>query len=193
MKPKQILNYFVGIDVPGHVKEEIEHFTRNEMGELSPFVEWISALEFHMTLAYIGRITAEQRSRLIEVADQVRVPPFTIHIQGMGFHPPGKHPKSLWVGVGTGREKISVFGDRIRKDIAMKAGLVAHDRFVPHITVGKIVQRPDRKKLLGAVREFWDYPFGAFRVESIHLFRLTKNGYAHNHEVKLRAVPNLFL
>lgn len=186
--PQKSLKYFVGIDVPAHIKEEINEFVKENSDVFSSHVDFFSKHEYHITLAYLGLITEEQRERLIAVSDKIIVPPFSISIQGLGFHPAGKNPKALWLGVGTGREKMNVFAENIRNQIMMKAGLMPKDKFVPHITIGKINPGTlgSRKNLFKFVNENWDYPFGSFKIESFHLYRITNSGYQYNHEIKLK-------
>lgn len=195
IKPSLSLNYFIGIDVPDHIKEEIHCFIIENMKKFDIIVDWIKISEYHITLAYLGKITEEQRLRLIAVSDQIKIPPLSISIKGIGFFPPGKNPKSIWIGVEQGREAINVISENIRSNIANKAGLIPKDSFYPHITIGKIKynKSPEIKNLFNTIRINWDYPFGKFNINSFHLYRITKNGYQHNHEVKLIKKPYLII
>lgn len=194
IKPQSSLKYFVGVDLPEHAKDELYHFTKNQLSSLDGVLDWISPHEYHVTLAYLGLITEEQRSRLIATVDRIFVPPFEVHLQGLGFHPPGKRPRSLWLGFGRGKEMFEAFGDRVRKEVAERAGLIPRDGFFPHVTVAKIKDKfsnDEYYELLKTIRENWDHPFGAFAVRSFHLYRIVKSGYAHNHEVALRSRPKV--
>lgn len=189
------LNYFVGIDISDHIKEEIYCFIQNNMKQFNPFIQWIGMNEYHITLAYLGKITEEQRLRLIAVADQIKVPPLSIGIKGIGFYPPGKKPKSLWIGVDQGREAMNVFVEYIRSEIINKSGLIPKDFFYPHITIGRVKydKSPEMNNLFSFIHKNWDYPFGKFKINSFHLYRITKNGYQHNHEIKLTKRPYLII
>ncbi len=191
-KKKLSLNYFVGIDVSDHIKEEINYFIKEKMGKFSNLLNWINSHEYHITLAYLGKITEEQRLRLISVSDRIQFPPFSIGIQGIGFHPVGKKPNVLWVGVKDGREKINVFAESIRSKISNEAGLIPKDLYYPHITIAKTKHLTKEKyDLFNFISKNWDYPFGNFKVDTFHLYRITKNGYSHNHEIKLKNLPYL--
>jgi len=195
IKPTLSLNYFVGIDISNHIKEEIYCFIKNNMTKFDSIVDWIGPNEYHITLAYLGKITEEQRQRLILVSDNIKIPPISIGIKGIGFYPPGKTPKSLWIGIDKGREAINVFSEHIRSQIANKAGLIPKNSFYPHITIGKVKysKSPEIKELFSFIHENWDYPFGIFKINSFHLYRITKNGYQHNHEIKLIEKPYFIL
>lgn len=194
IKPQITYNYFIGIDIPVHIKEEISYFCNTNMKNFNVYMKWINFHEYHMTLAFIGKITPEQRERLISASDQIILPPFTVNLQGIGFFPPGNKPKTLWIGIGTGREKINVFGNKIREEISKKSGLLPKDNFFPHVTISKINSDPENKHdLYKFVKDNWNYPFGSFKVENFHLYRITKEGYVYNHEVKLRSKSKLLL
>ena len=195
LKSKKSLKYFIGIDIPDHIKDEIVEFRKTKLDKFQQYVNWIDFNEFHITLAYIGLITEEQLARLITVSDNIIASPFTIHLQGLGFFPPHKNHKTVWLGIGTGREKIKIFGERIRQIIANKAGLIPKDRFFPHITVCKFKKGVPKiyNDLYKTVRDNWDYPFGAFQIKNFHLYRITKHGYEYNHEVKLKGRLSILL
>lgn len=192
-KPSIVFNYFVGIDIPNHIKEEIYLFCKEKMSEFNPYLDWIKYHEYHITLAYIGKITPEQRERLITVSDKIILPPFKISIQGLGFFPPNKKPKSLWIGIGSGRETLNVFGNKIRDEIAHKAGLVSQDKFFPHLSIAKIKNDTNNSKMFDFIKDNWDYPFGSFKISEFHLMRISKDGYVFNHEIKLRSASQLFI
>lgn len=189
---KKSLNYMVGIDIPIHIKEEINDFINKELKEFSPIIKWINKFEYHMTIAYIGQITQEQLDRLKIVSDQILCPPFTISVQGLCFFPPGKKPKYLRIGIKTGREKIKILAEKIRSNIANKAGLIPKNNFYPFITIGNINCDQDKiikEKLFNFIYHNWDFPFGQFKIDNFHLYRITKNGYVHNHQVNLKNGP----
>lgn len=185
-KAKNDLVYFAGIDVPEHIKHTINLFQRNRMGKFDDSMEWFGQYEFHLTLAYFGHVTQEQRDLLISISDTIKLPNFKVEISGLGFFPPGKNPKILWVGIGNGREMINAFGQKVRETLHKKSGIVPQDKFFPHITIGKVKPKDDHSELFEFVRNNWNYPFGMFKVESFHLYRIVNGGYVHNHEVKLK-------
>jgi len=192
-KPLICLNYFVGIDFPDHVKEEISVFIKHEMNDFNQTLNFIDPSEYHITIAYLGKITQEQRERLIQISDQIKFPPFAIEIQGFGFFPKGNNPKTLWIGIRSGREQMNVFSNKVRDEIAARAGLLARNIYFPHAVVANIRDRTDKSKLYDFIAQNWDYPFGAFQVKSFHLYRITKNGYQRNHEVKLKNDARLII
>ncbi|MFW5794300.1 MAG: RNA 2',3'-cyclic phosphodiesterase [Bacillota bacterium] len=186
-KPKLSLNYLVGIDVPNHIKEEINFFLQKYAASFSQDLKWINFNEYHITIAYLGKITEHQRERLIGVTDRLSLPPFSIEIQGLGFFPPGSNPKFLRVGINNGREEMNIFAENVRQKIAKEAGLIPKNKFYPFITVGEIINPfLDKKNIFNFISENWDYPFGGFKIDNFHLYRLNKSQYVHNHKIKLK-------
>lgn len=189
------LNYLVGIDIPEHIKEEINEFLLKKLGDYKPVLNMFSLFEYHMTIAYLGKITEEQRLRLIAASDTISFSPFSMSVQGIGLFPPGKKPKNIWIGISAGRDVINVFAQRIREEITLKSGLIAKNSFYPHITVAKIKENStiDYKNMFNIIADNWNYPFGSFKVSSFHLFRINENRYIYNHEVKLSNHNNSIL
>jgi 2'-5' RNA ligase len=189
--PSLSLNYLVGVDIPIYIRDEINYFLQEKLKAFKKDLQFFNIHDYHFTIAYIGKITEEQRSRLITVSDLITVPPFTVEVSGLGFYPPGRNPKFLWLGLDSGREKMNIFAENVRIQITNKAGLIPKDSFSPHITVAKI-NRPS-EELNCMIQQNWKYPFGAFQVDSFHLYRITKNGYSHNHKILLKKNPRLVL
>lgn len=193
IKSRDKLKYFIGIDIPQYIKDEICVFRKKYFSNYNNCINWFGKYEFHMTLAYIGYITPTQRERLLTASDQVDFPKFTIDIAGMGFYPPGKKPKIIWVGVNRGREKINIFSQKVREIITQKSGLIPQDNFFPHVTIGKMKYNIIDERLYQLLQDNWDYPFGSFTVDSFHVYRIIKGGYTYNHEVKLNSSQSIDL
>jgi 2'-5' RNA ligase len=186
-KPKLSLNYIVGIKVPDYIKDEINCFIKNKLNNFYNIFDWINIYQYHLTFAYLGRISEDQRKKLITVSDKIQITPFSVSVRGLGFYPPGKNPRYLRLGIDDGREKLSSFAKFMRNEIAEKSGILPKDEFYPNITIAKIKQfKHNVKDILKFINENWDYPFGQFKINEFHLYRITPHGYKENHKVILK-------
>lgn len=120
--------------------------TISELRSHGATVSWTPRQNLHITLRFLGDITAEQLERarsLPELED--RHQGFSIRAEGLGAFPLLRAPRIFWAGVaGEGTQEM----DRLlhlqgrTEEWARKAGLPPENRrFAPHITLGR-VRRP---------------------------------------------------
>lgn len=183
----QCKNYLLGIDVPQHIREEIKCFCLQKIN--FNYLDLFHLNEYHFTIAYLGKLTPEQKNRIVCFMKLSQYKPFKIHIQGMGFLPPGKNPNKIWIGTGKGRNEINEFAKSIRKDIANKCGIIPQDNFFPHITIAKI--KSPSNELFSIIKSNWDYPFGAHNVTSFNLYETSK--YEIEYKKKLQIYSSLII
>jgi len=110
----------------------------------------------HLTLQFLGEITAEQERwtepRLREVAVASR--PFVLRLEGIGAFPSPARPRVVWIGVTQGRTEIEELAGRVRAALAPEFG-TERERFVPHLTLARVRSPSDRRaaeELLAGIR-----------------------------------------
>ena len=62
-------------------------------------VNWTPSPQFHITLRFIGEVSAAQARQMEEALARVRVRPFFLESEGVGGFPPRGRPHVLWAGV----------------------------------------------------------------------------------------------
>lgn len=154
------------------VQAEVSALQRT-LGECSRDVRWVSAVKWHITLAFLGALPRT-------VADAVRnglsVPvaqePFVVSVGGVGVFPQSGRPRVVWVGVQDAGGRLARLHEEIRERLS-RAGFVDPDNrpFHPHVTVGRITSsRRSIGEAIAAARSMSATPSGRSAVDHVTLF-----------------------
>ena len=102
-----------------------------------PGVRWVQPAQFHLTLRFIGEVTAEGTEKIIAALSQVRVQPFFLELTGTGGFPPRGPAAVLWAGIGHGHPLLHQLRQQV-DDRLLTTGIPFELRaFVPHFTLGR--------------------------------------------------------
>jgi 2'-5' RNA ligase len=141
-------------------------------------VAWVPADRLHITIQFIGHVPDP-------VADEIRarllppypMPPFSLHLEGLGAFPPGGRVRVIWVGLRRGRDELC----RLQEETLRRLEGVPFRRetrtFSPHLTIARL-RTPGpavlREHLAGAAAE----AAGRCTIDAVTLYesRLSPRG-----------------
>jgi RNA 2',3'-cyclic 3'-phosphodiesterase len=135
---------FVGVPLPLQAASEIEAVVEGvramPLATGARDVRWVRLDGLHLTLRFLGptlpdrvEATTDAVARAAENAGG----PFEIELAGAGSFPPGRRPRTLWIGLSAGADRL---GDLARSthDALRDAGWPPEERpFRPHLTVAR--------------------------------------------------------
>jgi RNA 2',3'-cyclic 3'-phosphodiesterase len=179
---------FLGIPVPDALKEKIVQV----QGRLSMFdIKFVEPNNFHFNLKFFGELDEAKIPELkAKIDDACRgVRPFEIRIAGTGAFPNSNFIRVLWLDVKDGREELVSLGEKVQKSIE-SLGYGAEDRFVPHLTLGRVRSNSDNAAIANAMEKLKDSEIGMMKVDRIVLFRsiLGANGPIYEEVFKISLV-----
>lgn len=194
--PPGVLRLFFAVPVPGEARlrvgELIERVQR-EVGDGTARIRWVRVEGLHLTLRFLGPTPEDRLGPLGEAADALARldAPFEVRLSGGGAFPSLARPRSLWVGVQDGADRLANLADALT-GAAGECGLVLDTRpFAPHLTIG----RTDGVRLGPAAARALEHAADGlavrFEVDRIVLFRSILGGgparYEPLHEARLGA------
>jgi len=171
-----LLRTFIAVEIPIHIQEIIQQETavlRKEIG--SSIVRWIPPQNIHLTLKFLGDVSAANIGILTEMlrAEADSCPPFEIHISGLGSFPNSKRPRVLFIGIQAPAELEAL--QRGIESGAAKLGYESEERgFSPHLTLGRVRQSnlaSDQQRIRKALEGAKIDSLGTARVDSVHLYK----------------------
>ncbi|MDX1586978.1 MAG: RNA 2',3'-cyclic phosphodiesterase [Balneolaceae bacterium] len=178
------MRLFTAIAVPNEIKAGLHELYTSIEG-----VRWQDTSQMHLTLRFIGEVTAEIAERLVSELQQVSVSPFHLELNGLGTFPESGKPKVIWVGVEP-ESRLQELHRQI-ESACQQAGLEPDNRsFTPHITLGR-----NKGKASKGIRDYLDRQkvpeFNPIPVTEFCLFRseLTAKGAIHHLEKKFSLAP----
>ncbi len=164
------MRLFVAIDLPAGIRDRLALIACG-----LPGARWVQSEQMHLTLRFIGEVDGNRFQAIREALAQVRGSPFAIQLEGVGYFPPRKKPRVVWVGIRPNQDLVRL---RNRIEISLvRVGLAPeHRKFSPHITLARLNQTPASR--VGRYLE----RHGLFRCPRFHVqrFRLYSSVLGHN-------------
>ena len=192
--PPGILRLFFAVPVPEEARDRVGELigrVQHEVGDGTARIRWVRVDGLHLTLRFLGPTPEDRVAPLQDAADALAriAAPFEIQLSGGGAFPTLARPRSLWVGVRDGADRLASLADGLTA-AAGECGLVLDTRpFAPHLTIGRtdgLRLGPVAARALEHAADGLDVRFGADRFV---LFRSFLGGgparYEAMHEARL--------
>lgn len=132
---------------------------------------WTAPDDFHLTLWFIGDVSAEQRAGLCDALDEIasRAARFEFDVAGAGFFGPPRAPRILWAGVPAEPPALTALAEAVR-NWGRSAGYAVEERpFRAHITLGRVRDSSGADALTVALRSLSSTMFGRVAVDRLTL------------------------
>jgi len=176
---------FVSIELPESVASTLAKLDPHIRG-----VRWLEPRQMHLTLAFLGNVSAEIQKTLSEKLRAIFWKSFFLPLTGLGTFPAKGWPKIIWIGVGTAHPHLFQLHKRVQEAI-LGAGLEPDLRsFHPHITLARC-RDVSPQTIRPFLKSHASFDAGLIHVETFVLNSslLTPAGSIYTPELILRA-PN---
>jgi 2'-5' RNA ligase len=137
-----ILRLFFAVPVPAEAREQVRALigdVQAGVGDGTARIRWVRVEGLHLTLRFLGPTPEDRVPPLSAGADAIAAAeaPFEVELSGGGAFPSPARPRSLWVGVRDGADRLANLADALT-NAAGECGLVLDTRpFAPHLTIGR--------------------------------------------------------
>ena len=175
---------FVAIDLPEVVKESLVLMQNGLRG-----ARWVVRENLHLTVRFIGEVSAEEADEIHSVLGEIRAVPFIIKLGEIGLFSFGGKPRSVWIGV-QDRSSIDILKQHIDRSL-LRLGINHEGRkYVPHVTLARL--REKSSKLSDFMARLGTGRSVPVRVEQFVLFSsfLAHAGAIYTPEVYYPLVAN---
>jgi RNA 2',3'-cyclic 3'-phosphodiesterase len=133
------MRLFLGIDLPAEIEDHLAL-----VGGGIPRARWEEREKLHVTLRFIGEVDGGTKRRIEDALEEVRHPPFSLAVAGVGFFPPGGKPRILWAGI-DGAAPLHELHARIERAL-LAVGVPSEGRkYSPHVTLARLHDSPKPK------------------------------------------------
>lgn len=172
----QFTRVFIAIAIPGPLEQRLAHL-QAELAGAVPGCRWVSALPFHMTLAFLGDVPDGELDDLCQVAAGTAdlFEPFEIEVTGLGAFPSPNRPRVIWAGV-TAPNLNPLFD--LQKSLIESLTRIGRrpndERFHPHVTLGRIKHaRQGMGDLTGLMERYRTWTAGQCAIADALVFAST--------------------
>lgn len=147
---------FVAVVPPAPVLDAVETRAAS-LSRAMPSLRWLPRPQWHLTLAFLGRVDdAETLQAALTAAVHDR-PPFTVRLGTGGAFPAPRRASVLFVGVAHGEPDLTEVAGRVRAASAALADHAEDRPYHPHLTVARA---PRPRSLTGLVDAIDAGPIG---------------------------------
>jgi RNA 2',3'-cyclic 3'-phosphodiesterase len=187
---------FFAVPVPADARErvgELMDHVQQGVGDGRARIRWVRVEGLHLTLRFLGPTPASLLEPLRTGADDLARSdaPFEVRLSGGGAFPSLARPRSLWIGVREGAERLAGLAEGLTA-VAARCGLFLDTRpFAAHLTIARtdgVRLAPAAARALEVAADGLDV---RFTVDRVVLFRSILGGgparYEALHEAPLRA------
>ncbi len=155
-------------------------------------VRWVRMDGLHLTLRFLGPTEPEQAASLPALLDLVAAgeSPFAVTIRRAGAFPSPRRPRTLWLGIGDGEERLAMIAQRLATVLTSSGWPLDERPFRPHLTLARADGRREGPAVAEAlVEQAQDFSV-SFAADRLVLFEsLTGGGparYVQVHEARFR-------
>ena len=179
---------FIAVDI--RPDEKILRVIR-KMSSQRVRVKAVEEENIHLTLKFLGEIGDAQASEIMGAMESLgSYPAFSIYLRGVGAFPSESRPRTVWIGLEYPETLEKIWRDV--EDISERIGVQRERRgFSPHITIGRVKDTKNARRLRDFLKEHEMDDFGERKVEEIKLKKsvLTQSGpiYSDIFKVRLRS------
>jgi RNA 2',3'-cyclic 3'-phosphodiesterase len=122
---------FIALDLPADIREDIANLFHTV-----PNARWTPLDQIHLTVQFIGNTDDGTYHKITESLASINLPRFSLALKGVGYFPPRKDPRILWVGIDKCDALMELAG-RVEKALRDAGAKLENRKFHPHITIAR--------------------------------------------------------
>lgn len=189
MQTQEKIRTFVAIQISVELQEELGRFLA-ELKKKHADVKWVNHDSIHLTLKFLGNLTASQIEMVIAAVQQAceGVSEFHLKTGERGAFPNLKRPKVFWVGLSYANDPTLINLQSKIEAVLAEIGFEKETRkFHAHLTIGRVRRF---KNMDDVVQKFMEYDLAEieFDVQEVLIMKsvLTPKGAVYSIQ---KAIP----
>lgn len=153
---------FIAIRPPGDVRDVMVDAMEGIEG-----ASWVDEEKLHLTLRFVGEVERPAANDLAAALGQIRWPPFTLRVEGVGHFTRKGQPSALWARIPA---SAPLEGLRQKVESECEAAGLGREtrRFTPHVTLARIGRSSG--PIGGWLSSFGDLHAGPWEVREFVLY-----------------------
>jgi len=163
------LRTFIAVDIDKIIRDRAVTL-QEALGRAGADVKWVEPENLHITLLFLGEVEDRALPAVCGVVADVAAgqPPFIMTVEGAGSFPSVRRPRTLWVGVGEGKQELVALHEALEAPL-LELGCYRREgrQYTPHITLGRVKGDAGADLLATALGRRSDWQGGQVRVREV--------------------------
>ncbi len=173
------LRTFIAVSLPSDLRKRALAAAR-ELATVAGDVKWVEPEGLHWTLQFLGKVEEREIGGVCAAVAKATLEhePFQLEVRGAGAFPSPERPRTLWLGVGQGRDEIITLQASIEKSLERLGFHGEARRYTPHLTIGRPGRGEPPRALAELLATMADFDGGTIFVDEVTVFssELTRGG-----------------
>jgi 2'-5' RNA ligase len=180
----RIIRTFVAVEIP---LETIDRARRAiaALDTTPAKVKWVEPQSLHWTLKFLGDVDMLETPAVCEAVRKAVEPlaPFDVEAWGVGAFPDLANPRTVWIGMRHGTEKMVELHDAVEFELAKLGYRSENRRYRPHLTIGRVRQSPEGiEELAEVIQAHANFDAAVSLVEEVVVFSSQLNREGPTYE-----------
>jgi 2'-5' RNA ligase len=161
---------FLGIPIAQDVVPKIVRVQQR----LSEFdIKFVEKDNFHFNIKFFRDIEDAKIDQLKKIVSEAckKLEKFDISISGIGAFPSTNYIKVIWLGVKDGYNEMVALVNMINSGIETLGFEREKQKFIPHLTLGRIRSGRNKEKMIATLKELEDIEIGTTKLDRVVLFQ----------------------
>jgi 2'-5' RNA ligase len=123
----------------------------------------------HITVRFLGDITASMVDRIFDDMKRVKFAPFNIQIKGLGAFPDISYPRVVWAGITEGADQLRNVFDQMEPKLSQMGFSSENRGFSAHLTLARVRSGRNKVQLTKFLSDNSDFEFGFVSADCLRL------------------------
>lgn len=164
----KLIRTFIALEMPSEVRSRAARLQK-ALAQSGAAVRWVAQENIHLTLKFLGEIEDVQIPAVCHAVQQVAAATesFELEVSRVGAFPSADRPRTLWVGIDGGAEELVTMHGELDAALAKLGHRPDERRFSPHVTIGRLRNSRDARRLATALAQKMDWQGATVQVDEI--------------------------
>jgi len=167
---------FFAVPIPAFARALISDLVagvQDAVGDGRTRIRWVRIDGLHLTLRFLGQTPLDRVPAVEAIADEIaaRTAPFAITVSGAGAFPDPRRPRTLWLGIPAGAERLAGLADELGRAIEGAGWPIESRPFAPHLTIARTDGLRSGPEAAVALQEAATKLDSTFSVDRMVLYR----------------------
>jgi len=165
------LRTFIAVALPSDLRKRALAVAE-QLAVVAPEVKWVEPQSLHWTLQFLGNVDEREIPEVCAaVAEGTHEhEPFDLEIRGAGAFPSPDRPRTLWLGVGQGRDAMIALQASIEKSLEPLGFRGEARRYTPHLTIGRPGRGEPPQALVSELATLTNFDGGTMLVDEVIVY-----------------------